>query len=133
RRVDRRGRRSGLRVRRADRQSAGGGELTMLRHRGRSACMLPMTPACPSPADHPPQWFTTALATPAEQASTTVDGAAIAYRSWGSGAERGLVLVHGGAAHSWWWDHVAPLLAGSGKVVALDLSGHGDSDRRDSY
>lgn len=95
--------------------------------------MLPMTPACPSPADHPPQWFTTALATPAEQASTTVDGAAIAYRSWGSGADRGLVLVHGGAAHSRWWDHVAPLLTGAGKVVALDLSGHGDSDRRDSY
>jgi pimeloyl-ACP methyl ester carboxylesterase len=40
--------------------------------------------------------------------------------------------VHGGAAHSGWWDHVAPLL-GTHRVVALDLSGHGDSGRREGY
>ena len=43
------------------------------------------------------------------------------------------MLVHGGAAHSRWWDHVAPLLTqGRRRVLALDLSGHGDSgsDRR---
>jgi pimeloyl-ACP methyl ester carboxylesterase len=43
-----------------------------------------------------------------------------------------VVLVHGGAAHSGWWDHVAPQLTGH-RVVALDLSGHGDSGRRDTY
>jgi pimeloyl-ACP methyl ester carboxylesterase len=43
------------------------------------------------------------------------------------------VLVHGGAAHSRWWDHIGPLLANGWRVVALDLSGHGDSGRRDSY
>jgi pimeloyl-ACP methyl ester carboxylesterase len=42
------------------------------------------------------------------------------------------VLVHGGAAHSGWWDHVAPLLTGH-RVLALDLTGHGDSDRREDY
>jgi pimeloyl-ACP methyl ester carboxylesterase len=43
------------------------------------------------------------------------------------------VLVHGGAAHSRWWDHIAPLLTDGWRVVAVDLSGHGDSDRRDHY
>jgi pimeloyl-ACP methyl ester carboxylesterase len=43
------------------------------------------------------------------------------------------VLVHGGAAHSRWWDHIAPLLTDGWRVVAVDLSGHGDSDRRDRY
>ena len=42
------------------------------------------------------------------------------------------MLVHGGAAHSGWWDHVAPLLTWH-RVVALDLTGHGDSDRREVY
>ncbi|WP_448618809.1 alpha/beta fold hydrolase [Geodermatophilus sp. URMC 65] len=40
--------------------------------------------------------------------------------------------MHGGAAHSGWWHHVAPLL-GTHRVVAFDLSGHGDSDRRADY
>ena len=78
-----------------------------------------------------PQWFLDALATPPEHAETEVDGVPIHYRRWGSTARPGLVLVHGGAAHSGWWDHIAPLLAGEYCVVALDLSGHGDSGRRD--
>lgn len=43
------------------------------------------------------------------------------------------MLVHGGAAHSRWWDHIGPLLASDRRVVAIDLSGHGDSGRRPSY
>jgi pimeloyl-ACP methyl ester carboxylesterase len=80
-----------------------------------------------------PAWFRAALATPVEQRTTVVDGAPIAYRTWGSPGERGIVLVHGGAAHSRWWDHIGPLLADGRRVVALDLSGHGDSARRESY
>ena len=80
-----------------------------------------------------PQWFLDALATPPEPAETELDGVPIHYRHWGSTDRPGLVLVHGGAAHSGWWDHIAPLLAGEYCVVALDLSGHGDSGRRDSY
>jgi pimeloyl-ACP methyl ester carboxylesterase len=92
----------------------------------------------PADADPPspptaPAWFTAALAAPVQERHTTVEGAAIAYRAWGNSADRGLVLVHGGAAHSRWWDHIGPLLANGWRVVALDLSGHGDSDRRDSY
>jgi pimeloyl-ACP methyl ester carboxylesterase len=43
------------------------------------------------------------------------------------------VLVHGGAAHAHWWSFLAPLLTGRYSVVALDLSGHGDSGRRELY
>ena len=81
----------------------------------------------------PPPWFTAALDTPVEQRTVTVDGAAIAYRVWGDRRDVGLVLVHGGAAHARWWDHIAPLLAGGHRVVAIDLSGHGDSGWRDRY
>jgi pimeloyl-ACP methyl ester carboxylesterase len=81
----------------------------------------------------PPVWFSAALATPVTQRTTMVDGAAIAYRTWGQPGGRGIVLIHGGAAHSRWWDHIGPLLADGRLVVAIDLSGHGDSARRESY
>jgi len=57
----------------------------------------------------------------------------IAYRAWGERGQTGIVLVHGGGAHARWWDHIAPLLADGHRVAAVDLSGHGDSDRRDNY
>lgn len=44
-----------------------------------------------------------------------------------------MVLVHGGGAHSGWWDHIAPFFARTHRVIALDLSGHGDSEPRASY
>jgi pimeloyl-ACP methyl ester carboxylesterase len=80
-----------------------------------------------------PAWFSAALAMAAQERTTTFEGTSIAYRAWGDAADRSIVLVHGGAAHSHWWDHIAPLLASDWRVVALDLSGHGDSGRRDSY
>jgi pimeloyl-ACP methyl ester carboxylesterase len=79
-----------------------------------------------------PTWFAAALAQQPERRDVVVAGARIAYRAWGSTGSPGVVLVHGGAAHSGWWDHVAPLLTGH-RVVALDLTGHGDSDRRAEY
>jgi pimeloyl-ACP methyl ester carboxylesterase len=83
----------------------------------------------------PPAWFTQALAAPVLQRTTIVEGASIAYQAWGNPtATRGIVLVHGGAAHSHWWDHIGPLLTDNQRrVVAIDLSGHGDSERRASY
>lgn len=80
-----------------------------------------------------PPWFSAALAAAARERTTTFAGTSIAYRVWGDPADRNIVLVHGGAAHSHWWDHIAPLLANGWQVVALDLSGHGDSGRRDRY
>jgi len=81
----------------------------------------------------PPPWFTAAINTPAEQRAVNVDGTTIAYRAWGDRGDVGIVLVHGGAAHARWWDHIAPLLDSGRRVAALDLSGHGDSGRRDAY
>jgi pimeloyl-ACP methyl ester carboxylesterase len=81
----------------------------------------------------PPAWFTQALAAPVTERVTSQDGVAVAYRMWGGPSGRGIVLVHGGGAHSRWWDHIAPLLAADRRVIAIDLSGHGDSGRRESY
>jgi pimeloyl-ACP methyl ester carboxylesterase len=81
----------------------------------------------------PPAWFTWALAAPVTERAAVQDGVSIAYRMWGPPTGRGIVLVHGGGAHSRWWDHIGPLLATGRRVVALDLSGHGDSGRRASY
>ncbi len=80
-----------------------------------------------------PRWFRAALADAPEHRDTTVDGTAIHLRCWGAEGRPGLVFVHGGAAHSGWWDHVAPFFAGTHRVVALDLSGHGDSGWRPAY
>jgi pimeloyl-ACP methyl ester carboxylesterase len=85
-----------------------------------------------SPAD-PPEWFTKALAAAPQERRVDVDGTTISYLAWGDPGPRGLVLVHGGGAHAHWWDHIAPLLALDRRVLALDLSGHGDSGRRDTY
>jgi pimeloyl-ACP methyl ester carboxylesterase len=46
---------------------------------------------------------------------------------------RGLVFVHGGGAHAHWWTHVAATFAAEFSVVAIDLSGHGDSGHREAY
>lgn len=80
-----------------------------------------------------PQWFVDALAAPVETGKTTVAGATITYRAWGKPGQSGIVLVHGGMAHSRWWDHIGPQLANGRRVVALDMSGHGDSDHREHY
>jgi pimeloyl-ACP methyl ester carboxylesterase len=85
----------------------------------------------PAP-DAAPAWFVRALTATPEHRSIAVDGARIAYRAWGEPAAPGVVLVHGGAAHSGWWDHVAPQLTGH-RVVAPDMSGYGDSEHRPSY
>lgn len=81
-----------------------------------------------------PSWFLHALSAPSEQRYTTVEGCRISYWRWGPGGRPGLVLVHGGGAHAHWWDHIAPWLVSPDRsVVAVDLSGHGDSGHRESY
>jgi pimeloyl-ACP methyl ester carboxylesterase len=80
-----------------------------------------------------PRWFRKALLRVPEHSEVEVDGCRIHVRSWGDVGGPVIVLVHGGSAHSGWWDHVAPLLAVGRRVVALDLSGHGDSGRRQAY
>ena len=55
------------------------------------------------------------------------------YLAWGEPGRRGLVFVHGGGAHAHWWTHVAATFAHEFRVVAVDLTGHGDSDHREVY
>jgi pimeloyl-ACP methyl ester carboxylesterase len=80
-----------------------------------------------------PDWFHAALATPGEPGSVEVADATVRYLAWGARTSPTLVLVHGGAAHARWWAHLAPMLARDHRVLALDLTGHGDSDHRDAY
>jgi pimeloyl-ACP methyl ester carboxylesterase len=69
---------------------------------------------------------------------TSVNHVPIAYRVWprrpaDSRRPATVVLIHGTAARSEWWDGVAPLLATHARVIAPDLSGHGYSGHRDDY
>ncbi|MCW2606953.1 MAG: alpha/beta hydrolase [Frankiales bacterium] len=80
-----------------------------------------------------PAWFDAALADLPRHGDVDVDGRRVHTRTWGQPSERGVVLVHGGAAHSGWWDHVAPLLTEGRQVVALDMTGHGDSSHEQEY
>jgi S-adenosylmethionine/arginine decarboxylase-like enzyme len=50
----------------------------------------------------PPEWFTSALDQVAEVGEASVAGASIQYRARGPSGAAGVVLVHGGAAHSHW-------------------------------
>jgi len=82
----------------------------------------------------PPAWFLRSVATPHEVREVEVAGTQVRYLAWGALGDPTLVLVHGGAAHAHWWSPLAPLLADDGfRVLALDLSGHGDSGRREVY
>jgi len=80
-----------------------------------------------------PEWFTRALAAPRTEHALTVEGCDIRYSRWGARGKPGLILIHGGAAHREWWSFLAPLFTPHFDVVAPDLSGHGESGRRDDY
>ncbi|MGB4135751.1 MAG: alpha/beta hydrolase [Microbacterium sp.] len=85
-----------------------------------------------APGSEVPAWYTAALGRRPARDVIDEDGTTIAIRSWGPESGMPVVLVHGGAAHAGWWDHIAPLLEGC-RVVAMDLSGHGDSAWREEY
>ena len=83
--------------------------------------------------DSQPEWFTDALSISKEEKSIIVEGKSIRYQRWGDKSKQGLVLVHGSGSHSHWWDFIAPLLLDDFQVSALDMSGMGDSERREDY
>ncbi len=69
-----------------------------------------------------------ALARPEPGARITVEAAGLPFSAltWGDGAGRPLLLVHGITASAEIWWRVAPALAATGRrVVAVDLPGHG--------
>jgi pimeloyl-ACP methyl ester carboxylesterase len=80
-----------------------------------------------------PSWYVQTIAQMPESRFVTADGARIHYLRWGDRTRPGLLLVHGNAAHAYWWSFVAPFLARDYNVAAMDLSGMGDSDWRSQY
>lgn len=56
-------------------------------------------------------------------------GPGLQLHAWGDSERPPVLLLHSMAAHSHWWDWVAPRLAERFHVVAVDFRGHGASDR----
>jgi pimeloyl-ACP methyl ester carboxylesterase len=85
----------------------------------------------------PPNWFQQFIQAPFSNHSVKIDGANIHYQQWsdtGAASEKpGLLFVHGYGAHSHWWDFIAPAFVDKYDVIAMDMSGAGDSDHRDTY
>lgn len=65
-----------------------------------------------------------------ERRQLDVLGVRIAYRVWGRPAAETVVLVPGAGAHGGWWQELARRLEDDLRLVAVDLSGCGDSDHR---
>ncbi len=80
-----------------------------------------------------PKWFEDAIAIEPDDRTVEVEGTDIRYLSWGTSGKPGLVFVHGGAAHAQWWSFIAPMFSENWHAVAIHLSGHGDSGRRERY
>jgi len=87
----------------------------------------------PSILPDAPAWFARAVSAPYGHGAVEVAGCSVHYLHWGERGRRGLVFVHGGGAHAHWWTPVAATFAAPFRVVAIDLSGHGDSGHRDAY
>lgn len=83
--------------------------------------------------ESPPEWFTRAIAAPGESRFAEIASASIHYLQWGDRDKPGLLFVPASGGHAHWFDHVAPLFADRCNVVAIDLSGCGDSARRLEY
>lgn len=82
-----------------------------------------------------PAWLADTIATPPESREVFADGALLHYLGWNLGDTHkpGLLLVHGYRAHAHYWDFIAPYFVDRYRVVAMDLSGMGDSGHRREY
>lgn len=84
-----------------------------------------------------PAWFRTAIEQSVTSHYIEVDGCPIHYLRWHHDTppttQRGVLFVHGGGAHANWWRFIAPFFVRDFHVVAIDLSGMGDSGERATY
>ena len=81
-----------------------------------------------------PGWFKRALTVPYKDKTVICDGVDIHYLLWSDDTTKpGLVLVHGNGAHAHWWTFLAPFFMDHYQILAIDLSGAGDSGRRSRY
>jgi pimeloyl-ACP methyl ester carboxylesterase len=77
-----------------------------------------------------PEAFRPAALEEAPLLTATVDGHRVAYRAAGLGGPT-LVFVHGWACDMTSWKYQFPAFAKTHRVIALDLPGHGASDKPD--
>ena len=85
-----------------------------------------------------PQWCQWAFSHQGRSGFVEGDAGKLHYLEWcdssvGEPEKPPLLLIHGFRAHARWWDMVAPYLMEHYRVIALDLSGMGDSAHRDEY
>ena len=82
-----------------------------------------------------PEWFFEAVETESSEHRVEVDECDVVYQRWGDAdsTKPGLLLIHGMYAHSHWWDFIAPSFMADHTVVAMNLTGMGDSDFRYEY
>ncbi|MES2320766.1 MAG: alpha/beta hydrolase [Pseudomonadota bacterium] len=94
-----------------------------------------MSEAGAEPEQGVPAWFAWAVAQKAQTGFVQANGVRLHYLEWNPGDTQKPVLlfVHGFRAHARWWDWIAPYFIETHRVIALDLSGMGESDRREAY
>lgn len=99
-------------------------------------------PDSAAPARVRPAWFEWAVSQPVTEHAVDVEGCSIHYLRWpvktstaisGGRSRPGLIFVHGGGAHARWWQFIAPYFTRGFDVVAIDLSGMGESGYREAY
>jgi pimeloyl-ACP methyl ester carboxylesterase len=66
-----------------------------------------------------------------ESKFATLNGAKIHYQSFGGSGNQAFVLVHGWSCDLGHWRYQIPDLAKRARVIAIDLPGHGQSDKPD--
>ena len=64
----------------------------------------------------------------AMQRSCTVNGMTLRALEWGQPGRPALCFLHGGSAHSHWFDAVVPSFVDRFHIISLDQRGHGQSD-----
>ena len=82
---------------------------------------------------HSPEWFDKAINEKPESKYLLIESVKIHYLLWGDTTKPSLFFIHGYSAHAHWWDFIAPHFLDDFCVVAIDLSGMGDSDHRTLY
>jgi pimeloyl-ACP methyl ester carboxylesterase len=82
-----------------------------------------------------PEWFTRAIAAPAQSRFTEVEGVPIHYLAWNADQadKPGLLFAHGFRAHARWWSFIAPFFLSRFRIVSMDFAGMGDSGSRREY
>jgi pimeloyl-ACP methyl ester carboxylesterase len=82
-----------------------------------------------------PEWFAWATSHGAQSAFVEANDNRLHYLSWNARDlhKPVLLLVHGFRAHARWWDFIAPFFIETHRVIALDLSGMGESGWRADY